>query len=191
MQHATIFAGFGGQGLLFAGHVLAQAAMLEGRTVSWMPSYGPEMRGGTASCTVIVGDRPIGSPIVDAAESVIALNPPTLAKFEPILVPGGLLIVNTTLIEAEPRRQDVEIAAIPCSAIARAAGDDRFVSVVALGGLLARRPIVGRDSIRQALLELLGERHPAMVEANLTAFDQGFDAASATPTPAAASAPAS
>ena len=112
--------------------------------------------GGTASCTVIVGDRPIGSPIVDAAESVIALNPPTLAKFEPILVPGGLLIVNTTLIEAEPRRQDVEIAAIPCSAIARAAGDDRFVSVVALGGLLARRPIVGRDSIRQALLELLG-----------------------------------
>lgn len=191
MQHATIFAGFGGQGLLFAGHVLAQAAMLEGRTVSWMPSYGPEMRGGTASCTVIVGDRPIGSPIVDAAESVIALNPPTLAKFEPILVPGGLLIVNTTLIEAEPRRQDVEIAAIPCSAIARAAGDDRFVSVVALGGLLARRPIVGRDSIRQALLELLGERHPAMVEANLTALDQGFDAASATPTPAAARAPAS
>ena len=102
---ATIFSGFGGQGLLFAGHVLAQAAVLEGRHVSWMPSYGPEMRGGTASCTVIVGDRPIGSPIVDRADSVIALNPPSLARFEPILAPGGLLVVNTrSLIEAEPSR---------------------------------------------------------------------------------------
>ena len=102
--------------------------------MSWMPSYGPEMRGGTASCTVIVADRPIGSPIVDAADSVIALNPPSLAKFEPLLVPGGLLIVNASLIEAEPRRNDIEVAAIPCTALARAAGDDRLVSVVALGG---------------------------------------------------------
>ena len=88
MQHATIFGGFGGQGLLFAGHVLAQAAVIEGRMVSWMPSYGPEMRGGTASCTVIIADHPIGSPIVDSADSVVALNPPSLAKFEPLLVAG-------------------------------------------------------------------------------------------------------
>ena len=187
MQHATIFAGFGGQGLLFAGHVLAHAAMLEGRTVSWMPSYGPEMRGGTASCTVIVGDRPIGSPIVDAAESLIALNPPALAKFEPILVPGGLLVLNESLIEAEPRRRDVEIAPVPCTAIARAAGDDRFVSMVGLGGLLARRPIVRRESIKQALVALVGERHPAMVEANLAAFDRGYATASAAGTPPIAS----
>ena len=80
MQHATIFGGFGGQGLLFAGHVLAQAAVIEGRMVSWMPSYGPEMRGGTASCTVIIADHPIGSPIVDSADSVVALNPPSLRK---------------------------------------------------------------------------------------------------------------
>ena len=110
MQHATIFGGFGGQGLLFAGHVLAQAAVIEGRNVSWMPSYGPEMRGGTASCTVIVADHPIGSPIVDSADSVVALNPPSLAKFEPLLVPGGLLVLNASLIEAEPRRTDVEVA---------------------------------------------------------------------------------
>ena len=144
MEHATILAGFGGQGLLFAGHVLAEAAVIEGRTVSWMPSYGPEMRGGTASCTVIIADRQIGSPIVDSADSVIALNPPSLAKFEPLLVQGGLLIVNATLIEAEPQRTDIDIAAIPCTALARASGHDRFVSMVALGGLIARRPIVGR-----------------------------------------------
>ena len=177
MQHAAIVAGFGGQGLLFAGHVLAQAAVIEGRTVSWMPSYGPEMRGGTASCTVIIADHPIGSPIVDGADSVIALNPPSLAKFEPLLVPGGLLIVNATLIEAEPRRTDVEIATIPCTALARAAGDERLVSIVALGGLIARRPMISRESLGQALIDLLGERRPEMIEANLAAFRTGFHAA--------------
>lgn len=181
MQHATIFSGFGGQGLLFAGHVLAQAAVLEGREVSWMPSYGPEMRGGTASCTVIIGDRPIGSPIVDAADSVIALNPPAMAKFEPILVPDGLLVVNSTLIEAEPSRTDVDVASIPCSAIARDAGDERLVSVAALGGLIARRPIVEPESIRAALAELVGRHRPELSEANVTAFDRGHEAAIAAP----------
>lgn len=177
MEHAAIFGGFGGQGLLFAGHVLAAAATSEGRFVSWMPSYGPEMRGGTASCTVIVADRPIGSPIVDAAASVVALNPPSLAKFEPLLVPGGLVVVNTTLIEMEPRRTDVEVVAVPCTALARAAGDDRFVSIVGLGGLLAARPIVTRDSIAEALLDVLGPGRSGLVEANLAAFDAGHRAA--------------
>jgi 2-oxoglutarate ferredoxin oxidoreductase subunit gamma len=183
MQHATIFGGFGGQGLLFAGHVLAQAAVLEGRMASWMPSYGPEMRGGTASCTVIIADHPIGSPIVDSADSVIALNPPSLAKFEPLLMAGGLLVVNATLIEAEPRRTDIEIAAIPCTALARAAGDDRFVSIVALGGLIARRPIVGRETLRQALIEVLGDKRPEMIEANLAALITGYQAAVAVAAP--------
>jgi 2-oxoglutarate ferredoxin oxidoreductase subunit gamma len=180
MQYATILGGFGGQGLLFAGHVLAQAANLEGRSVSWLPSYGPEMRGGTASCTVIIADHPIGSPIVDSADSVIALNPPSLAKFEPLLVPGGLLIVNATLIEAEPQRKDIEISAIPCTALARAGGDDRLVSIVALGGLIARRPVIGRESFRQALIEVLGDRRPEMIDANLAAFDRGYRAAAPT-----------
>jgi 2-oxoglutarate ferredoxin oxidoreductase subunit gamma len=176
MQHATILGGFGGQGLLFAGHVLAEAAVIEGRDVSWMPSYGPEMRGGTASCTVIVADRPIGSPIVDAADSVVALNPPSLAKFEGLLVPGGLLVVNASLIEAEPRRKDVELLALGCTTLARAAGDDRLVSVVALGGLLARRPVVSPDSVREALVELLGRRHPELLAADLGAFTSGLEA---------------
>jgi 2-oxoglutarate ferredoxin oxidoreductase subunit gamma len=176
MQHATVFSGFGGQGLLFAGKVLAEAAVIEGRDVSWMPSYGPEMRGGTASCTVIIADRPIGSPIVDAAESVVALNPPSLAKFEALLVPGGLLIINASLIEAEPRRKDVEAVPIACSALAREAGDDRFVSIVALGGLIARRPIVSPESIRQALGVVVGDR-PALVAADIAAFERGLEAA--------------
>ena len=177
MQHATIFGGFGGQGLLFAGHVLAEAAVIEGRQVSWMPSYGPEMRGGTASCTVVIADRPIGSPIVDTADSVIALNPPSLARFESLLAAGGLLIVNTSLIEAEPRRRDVEVVSLPCSALARATGDDRFVSVVALGGLIARRPIVTAASIREALAVVVGDR-PAVVAADIEAFERGQAAAS-------------
>jgi 2-oxoglutarate ferredoxin oxidoreductase subunit gamma len=177
MERATIFGGFGGQGLLFAGHVLAEAAMREGRHVSWMPSYGPEMRGGTASCTVIVADRPIGSPIVDAADAVVALNPPSLAKFEPLLVPGGLVVVNATLVEAEPRRSDIDVLAIPCSALARASGDDRFVSVVALGGLIAARPIVSRDAIRAALAEIIGADRQGLVDANVSAFDAGRQAA--------------
>ncbi len=177
MQHATVISGFGGQGLLFAWRVLAQAALIEGRTVSWMPSYGPEMRGGTASCTVIIADHPIGSPIVDSADSVIALNPPSMAKFEPLLVAGGLLIANSTLIEAEPRRTDIEVAGIPCTRLARAGGDDRLVSIVALGGLLARRPIVGRESLRLALVEVLGTKRPEMIDANLAALHGGYQAA--------------
>lgn len=184
--HATTIAGFGGQGLLFAGKVLAQAAMSEGLMVSWMPSYGPEMRGGTASCTVIVSDRPIGSPIVDLADSVIALNPPSMARFEPMLRPGGLLVANTSLIEAEPSRRDIERVAIPCTALARSAGDVRLASVVALGGLLARRPLVGRTAIRDALQTLTGTHHPELLEADVVAFDAGLDAARATETAAPA-----
>jgi 2-oxoglutarate ferredoxin oxidoreductase subunit gamma len=176
MEHSTIFGGFGGQGLLFAGHVLAEAAVIDGLQVSWMPSYGPEMRGGTASCTVIVADRPIGSPIVDAADSLVALNPPSLAKFESVLAPGGLLVLNASLIEAEPRRQDIEILALPCTALARVAGDDRLVSVVALGGLIARRPIVSVQSVKEALVNLIG-RHANLLEADLAGFDRGYERA--------------
>jgi 2-oxoglutarate ferredoxin oxidoreductase subunit gamma len=182
MQHATIIGGFGGQGLLFAGRILAQAAVIEDRSVSWMPSYGPEMRGGTAFCTVIVADRPIGSPIVDAADSVIALTPPALAKFEPLLVPGGLLILNSSIIEAEPRRLDIEVASIPCTALARAAGDDRLVSVVALGGLVARRQMVSAESVRQAIEETLRHHHPELIAADLAAFERGFQHAHVTTT---------
>lgn len=177
MQHAAIFAGFGGQGLLFAGHVLAQAAMLEGREVSWMPSYGPEMRGGTASCTVIIADRRIGSPLADVPDSLVALNPPSLARFAGSLVSGGLCLVNSTLVESEVERSDVEALYLPCTALARAAGDDRLVSIVALGALVAGRPVVGPESIRQALQDLLSGRPSDILAADLAAFEEGHAAA--------------
>jgi len=174
VDSATILGGFGGQGLLFAGHVLAQAAMLEGREVSWMPSYGPEMRGGTASCTVIVADGPIGSPIVDAADAVLDLNQPSMARFEPLLVPSGLLVVNTSLIESAPGRTDVEVALVPCTEIARTVGDERLVSIVALGALVARRPVAAEATIRRALADLLGERRADLLEPNQVAFEAGL-----------------
>lgn len=179
MEHTTILAGFGGLGLLFAGRVLAQAAVIEGRDVSWMPSYGPEMRGGTASCTVIIADHPIGSPIPDTADSLLALNPPSLAKFEPLLVPGGLVVLNATLIEAQPRRIDVEVVSIPGTALARSAGDGRLVCIVALGALIARRPIVSPASIAQALEDLLAPQHRALIDGNLAAFASGLQLARA------------
>ena len=176
MQHGTVVAGFGGQGILFCGHVLAEAAMLEGREVSWMPSYGPEMRGGTASCTVIISDRPIGSPMVEAADSAIVLNPPSLAKFEPLIAHGGLMVINSSLIEAEPTRTDIEALLMPCTQIARDAGDDRLVSIVALGGLIARRPIVNQDSVYAAIRELLTGKKAQLIEADIAAFEHGYAA---------------
>jgi 2-oxoglutarate ferredoxin oxidoreductase subunit gamma len=176
MERSTILAGFGGQGLLFAGKVLAEAALVEGREVLWIPSYGPEMRGGTASCTVIVADRAIGSPIVDRADHAVVLNPPSMAKYTPLVAPGGLLVVNTSLIEAEPGRDDLDVLRVPCTALARKAGDDKLVSVVALGALVGRRRFVEPGSIHAALARLLGTRRPDMTELDVAAFDAGYEA---------------
>jgi 2-oxoglutarate ferredoxin oxidoreductase subunit gamma len=177
MERAVIFAGFGGQGLLFAGHALAQAALDEGREVFWIPAYGPEMRGGTAACTVIVGDAPIGSPVVDSLDALVVLNPPSLARYEPLLAPGGLLVINDSLVEAESGRSDVEVVRVPCTAVATAAGAERLTAVAALGALLARRPLVGRVAMRAALAELLEAKGAEMLAADLAAFEAGFAAA--------------
>ncbi|HEY7025838.1 MAG TPA: 2-oxoacid:acceptor oxidoreductase family protein [Candidatus Limnocylindrales bacterium] len=177
MNQGSIFAGFGGQGLLFCGHVLAEAALLEGRHVTWMPSYGPEMRGGTASCTVVVSDHPIGSPILDRADAVVALNPPSLARFESVVAPNGLLILNTSLIEAEPSRTDIRVLALPCTSMASLLGDVRLASVVALGGLIADTPIVRPESVRRALAEIVGAKRREILDADLAAFERGYELA--------------
>jgi 2-oxoglutarate ferredoxin oxidoreductase subunit gamma len=176
MERSTIIAGFGGQGILFAGKVLAEAALLEGREVLWIPSYGPEMRGGTASCTVIVADELIGSPVVDRADHAIVLNPPSLAKYAPVVAKGGLLVVNTSLIEAEAGRDDIDVLDVPCTAVARSAGDDKLVSVVALGAMVGRCRLVEPGSVHRALSILLGDRHPEMVQKDIAAFDAGYEA---------------
>jgi 2-oxoglutarate ferredoxin oxidoreductase subunit gamma len=173
MERAAIIGGFGGQGILFAGQILAQAALDEGLHVTWLPSYGPEMRGGTASCTIVVADHPIGSPIVDVADLLIALTPPALSRYQALVAADGLIVLNSSLIEAEAR-DDVEAARAPCSEIAREAGDDRVVSVVALGAAIARRPIVAAASIRSALRTFSTKAGPDAVERNVRAFEAGL-----------------
>ena len=136
MEHAVVFAGFGGQGLLFAGQILARAAIADGLETFWIPSYGPEMRGGTAACTVIVGDEEIGSPVVDRYDAAVVMNPPSLAKFGPRVAERGLLIINTSLVEAGADRPQIDELRLPCTELAASAGDDKLVSVVALGALI-------------------------------------------------------
>ena len=174
MEYAVIVSGFGGQGLLFAGTVLARAAMAQGLEVFWIPTYGPEMRGGAAACTVIVADHPIGSPVVDRADAVIALSAPALARYRGSVAPGGLLIIDGTLVET-PAIDGIEIVAPPCTDLARQAGDDRLVSVVALGAFAARRSVVSAEAIRTAVGDVAGAKHPEVVAADLAAFRAGMD----------------
>lgn len=177
MERSIVIAGFGGQGVLFAGHVLAEAANREGREVLWIPSYGPEMRGGTASCTVIVGDEPIGSPVVDRADAAIVMNPPSLDRFGPLVRPGGLLVVNASLVEAQSGRTDIDELRVRCVDLGGPDADERLGSVVALGVLVERLGIVAPAAVRSALASVVGPRHPDVVDADLAAFEAGRRAA--------------
>jgi len=179
VETALIISGFGGQGLLLAGQVVAHAAMLEGREVLWIPSYGPEMRGGSASCTVILGDEPVGSPIVDRVDVLIALTTPSLEKHGRLLAEGSLLVVDSSLVSTGPR-PGVELVDIPCTRLARDAGSDKLVSAVALGAVIARRPVVGEAAVRAALEAIVGAKHPELLAPDLAALDSGMRAARST-----------
>lgn len=178
MERAVVFAGFGGQGLLFAGQVLAQAALDEGRGVLWIPSYGPEMRGGTASCTVIVGDGPISSPVVDAYAGVVALNAPSAAKFAPRLATDGLMVLAADAVEPDAYAGPDKLA-LPLARLAQTAGDDQTLSVVALGALCARLSLVGRSALEQALTKMTA-KHPLTLPADLAALELGWQAGQAS-----------
>ena len=147
MQRDVIMAGFGGQGILLIGKMLAYAGMREGKEVSWLPSYGPEMRGGTAYCMVIMSDRPIGSPIVKNPQHLVAMNRPSLEKFAPVVKPGGVVLINSTLIPVRAGRDDVDELAIPVNDLALEAGSVRSANVVALAAFAAAMavvPLLGR-----------------------------------------------
>jgi 2-oxoglutarate ferredoxin oxidoreductase subunit gamma len=177
MERSVVFAGFGGQGLLFGGQLLARSAIKDGLETYWIPSYGPEMRGGTASCTVIVGDEEIGSPVVDRFDAAIAMNPPSLAKFGPRVTPGGLLIVNTSLIgEASAERDDIDELRLDCTRLAAKGGDDKLVTVVALGALVARLGWVSPEAVEAAMREVVGAKRPEVLDADLGALAQGMAA---------------
>jgi len=181
VERSVIFAGFGGQGILFAGQILARAALEDGLETLWIPSYGPEMRGGTASCTVLVADEPVGSPIVDHPDAAVVFNPPSLARFAPLVAPGGLLLVNDSLIEAESGREDIDELRVRCTQLASQAGDDKLISVVALGALVGRLGIVTPESCRVALREKVGLKRPDVLAADLAAFDAGLKAGAEVP----------
>jgi 2-oxoglutarate ferredoxin oxidoreductase subunit gamma len=177
MEHSVIFAGFGGQGLLFTGQVLARAAIKDGLEVFWIPSYGPEMRGGTAACTVILADRPIGSPVVDRFDAAVAMNLPSLRKFGPRVAPGGLLIANSSLVISQTSaRTDLTELRLPCTELAARGGDDKLVSIVALGALVARLGWVTPESVRAALRDMTARKRPEIVEADLGVLAAGLEA---------------
>lgn len=176
MQEEIVISGFGGQGQLFAGQLLAYAGMMEGRKVAWIPSYGPEMRGGTANCTVVIGDEDVGSPVVLHPSAVVAMNPPSLDKYEPAVTPGGVLVINTSLGSRAPRRSDLRLATVNASEEAvQAAGSDKLANMVALGALLALLPVVSGESVLAALKKVLGTKKASLYEANEKALRRGIE----------------
>jgi 2-oxoglutarate ferredoxin oxidoreductase subunit gamma len=173
MQSEVIFAGFGGQGVLFAGMILAFAAMDAGHDVTWMPSYGPESRGGTSNCTVVIADEEIGSPTVKHPKAGVVMNLPSLDKFEPMVAPGGVLIVNSSLVNRDPTRTDITWVMIPAQEIAEMIGPRRLLNMVLLGALLEKLPILSLDEIKAALTAHLPERHKKLLPNNLAALEKG------------------
>ncbi|HSG17737.1 MAG TPA: 2-oxoacid:acceptor oxidoreductase family protein [Anaerolineae bacterium] len=177
METSLIIAGFGGQGVLFAGQLLAYAAMDAGRHVTWIPSYGPEMRGGTANCTVIIGDDPIGAPLVAQPDVAIVLNQPSYDKYEPIIKPGGLLVVNRSIVADESDRDDIDTVYVAANAIAEEYGTTKMLNMVLVGAMLRRRPVLELAVVTKALEEHLPASKAHLIEANLQVLQRGYDAA--------------
>lgn len=176
METSIIIAGFGGQGVLFAGQLLAYAALDAGLHVTWIPSYGPEMRGGTAHCTVIISPEAIGAPLVARPEIAIALNRPSAQKYAELVRQGGLLLVNTSLVEELPQPPGVTVFGVPANQLAEEAGNLRAANVVMLGALLAHRPVLALERVEQALKEHLPARHQQSLAANYHALALGAQA---------------
>ena len=173
MTNEILFSGFGGQGVLSMGMTLAYAGMIEGKEVSWMPSYGPEMRGGTANCIVIVSSFRISSPIVTTFDSAIILNQPSLEKFQPAMKKQGLLLYEQSSVINGPSRGDIESLAVPAVQEALRLGKRQVANMVMLGAFLTRSPIVGFDSVLQALKKTLPERHHHLMPLNEQALEVG------------------
>ena len=173
MYEEIMLAGFGGQGIMLIGKILAYAGMEEGKEVIWIPSYGPEMRGGTAYCNVVIADRPIGSPVIQHPQSCAVLNRPSLEKFGPMVKPNGFLIINSSLIDISSDRNDIDILAIPANQIALDAGSARSANVVVLGAYMSRSQALTIDSVRQVLKKTFASK-PNILEIYQTAFEQGY-----------------
>jgi 2-oxoglutarate ferredoxin oxidoreductase subunit gamma len=177
MQTELILAGFGGQGIMFAGQILSYTAMDAGKEVTWIPSYGPEMRGGTANCTVVISDEEIGSPVVKNPDAALAMNLPSLDKYEPMIKPGGVLVVNESMVDRKPTRTDIKTVVIPCNAIAEEIGNPRLANMVAIGALLAALPVLTVADLEAALNAHMPGRHKHLLPKNLEAIQKGHEQA--------------
>jgi len=177
MERSVVISGFGGQGVILAGKILAQAGMDEGLEVTWLPSYGPEMRGGTANCTVVMSDEPVGSPIVDEPTALIALNLPSLDKFEPVVAKGGAIVVNESLIERKVERDDVAASYVLINDIARESGNARSLNMVALGAYVKATGAVRLEAVKDAMARSMEASGKAkFIESNAAALEEGYNA---------------
>ena len=172
MQSEVQFAGFGGQGIMLMGQILAQAAMQAGFEVVWIPSYGPEMRGGTAYCTVVISDRPIGSPIIRNPKHLVAMNRPSLEKFAATVKSGGVIFINSSIISIEAGRDDVDVLKVPIIEIAKDLGNVKAANIVALAAFVVRSKIVDFDLLRESVKEKFAEKEK-LIPINMQALEEG------------------
>jgi len=171
---AILMAGFGGQGMLLAGKVLAQAAMALGKEVSWLPSYGPEMRGGTANVTVCISSKPIGSPLITNPRALLVMNLPSLEKFAPKVRKGGVIVVNTSLVKQDPERDDCVVVKVDARELATEAGTDRAANFVMLGAYVGASDVIPAEAVEQAIgNEFAGDKEK-FVPGNVAAFRAGM-----------------
>jgi 2-oxoglutarate ferredoxin oxidoreductase subunit gamma len=174
MYEAIVIAGFGGQGVLFAGQLLAYAGLAEGRNVTWIPSYGPEMRGGTAHCTIVISDDEIGSPLVRRPTAAVVLNQPSMARYAALVQPGGVLVLDSALIAGRAERPDLHEIALPAKDIAAELGDPQIANMVLLGALIGATGVVQPATLAQMLDAHLSQRRRAALEANKQALQRGL-----------------
>jgi len=178
MEKSFVFAGFGGQGVMLAGKLLAQAGVDHGLEVTWLPSYGPEMRGGTANCTVLLSDEPIGSPVVDNPTALVAMNLPSLDRFEKTVAVSGVIVVNSSLINRPIERNDVQVLNVPANDIAVSLGNPKVANVVALGAVVKATGIIPFELIKDAIARMLGENiyGAGLIAVNEQALNAGYNA---------------
>ncbi|MDO7786420.1 2-oxoacid:acceptor oxidoreductase family protein [Desulforamulus aquiferis] len=174
MLQEILIAGFGGQGVLSTGQLMAYAGMIEGKQVAWIPSYGPEMRGGTANCGITISDEPISSPLVTEPTTLIVMNRPSLDKFEKAVVPGGLILINSSLVEQKVKREDVKAIEIPANKIAEELGNVRVANNVILGALIELTGIVTVEAVVESLKKVLPARRHNMIPVNQLALESGI-----------------
>ncbi len=170
-----LIAGFGGQGILFAGKFLAYKGLVEQQQVSWLPSYGPEMRGGTANCSIILSDTPVGSPIITNPDVLVAMNLPSLLKYVDSVVPGGKIIVDSTLITEKVTRTDVEVFYVPASGMAKDAGFTTLANMVLMGKLIKETGVVSFENNRQTFEKFIPAKKASLIEQNRKALEAGYN----------------